>query len=217
MIGPIKNIHIFILWCFFFQTVHCMDDSKKAIFTLITGPVQSGKTTLLFDLMHEAQKKEPVIMFRHSGEHKPCQELQTFSSRGNSIIQGYEINNCKDIFLLASKHGEPNVVGIDNIQFFNENTIRSVVNYFRNKKKKVFAAGLDLDFRGEPFGCIPALFALSDVKNQLQALCAQCGKHAAYSQRLCKGKATNYDLMVSEGEDVKYEPRCANCFQKPQK
>lgn len=109
------------------------------------------------------------------------------------------------------------VVGIDEIQFFPPMTT-TVISDLVAQGKRVIVAGLDLDYRGEPFGIVPHLMALADEVTKLRAICVLCGDEANFSQRLVNGAPAKYDdpLILVGGEEC-YEPRCRSCFvfEKP--
>lgn len=105
------------------------------------------------------------------------------------------------------------VIGIDEVQFFS-NEIVPVINDLVLAGKQVIVAGLDLDFRATPFGCMPALMAIADNVLKLKAVCMMCGHDAHYTQRLVNGKAAKYsDPLIVIGARDCYEARCRNCYQ----
>ena len=104
------------------------------------------------------------------------------------------------------------VVGIDEIQFFPPQAI-DIIHKWLDQGIRVIVAGLDLDFRGEPFGIVPQLLALADEVSKLRAICMVCGNEANFSQRLINGSPARYDdeTILVGGEEC-YEPRCRKCF-----
>ena len=98
------------------------------------------------------------------------------------------------------------VIGIDEAQFFS-NELVNVSKELAGKNKRVVIAGLDTDFRGKPFGLMPALMCESDFLDKLRAICVKCANPASFSQRLIKGSE-----QVLVGETDVYEARCRNCF-----
>lgn len=99
------------------------------------------------------------------------------------------------------------VVGIDEAQFFDEALVR-VCNHLANLGKRVIVAGLDMDFRGHPFGPMPQLLAIAEEVEKMHAICARCGAPASYTQRL-----TQEQEQVLVGAADTYEARCRHCFE----
>ena len=100
------------------------------------------------------------------------------------------------------------VVGIDEAQFFGENLVE-VVQTLANKGKRVIIAGLDTDFKGKPFGPMPALMAIAEDVQKVHAICVRCGNLANHSHRLTKS-----DKLVVLGEKDVYEPLCRQCYNE---
>lgn len=110
-----------------------------------------------------------------------------------------------------------NVVAIDEIQFFDSNIVE-VCERLANKGKRVICAGLDLDFRGEPFGPSPILLSTAEFVTKLQAICVQCGNPATRTQRLINGLPAHYhDPVIQVGASESYEARCRHCHEVPGK
>src|SRR5699024_2631634 len=108
--------------------------------------------------------------------------------------------NSKDILDYGDEEGE--AVGIDEVQFFDEDIV-DVIDYLANSGIRVIAAGLDTHFRGEPFGPMPQLMALSEATTKLNAICPVCGSPASRTQRLINGKPAAYDdpeILVGAAE-----------------
>ena len=100
------------------------------------------------------------------------------------------------------------VVGIDEAQFL-DNGLVEVCNELANRGMRVIVAGLDMDYKGVPFGPIPALCAIADEVTKVHAICVKCGALAYVSHRL-----VNNDKRVLLGEQDEYEPLCRDCYQK---
>ena len=101
------------------------------------------------------------------------------------------------------------MVGIDEAQFFDESIIE-IAKDLSSKGKRVIIAGLDTDFKGEPFGPMPKLMCEADFLDKLQAICVKCGNPASYPQRLSKD---NKQVVI--GETDIYEARCRHCYEGP--
>ncbi len=171
---------------------------------VIVGSMFSGKTEELIRRLNRAkiarQKVEifkPHIDFRYS-------EDEVVSHDANSI-RSTPVETSANILLLASN---VDVVGIDEAQFFDEG-LPEVCNELANQGVRVIVAGLDMDFRGNPFGPIPALMARAEYVTKVHAVCMRCGSLANYSHRLSEA-----DKLVVLGEKDVYEPLCRACYSK---
>ena len=103
---------------------------------------------------------------------------------------------------------ESDVVGIDEAQFFDEHIVE-VCNELAARGIRVIVAGLDLDFKGQPFGPMPQLCAIADEVTKVHAICVRCGALAYVSHRIVAG-----DKQVMLGEKHEYEPLCRECYAK---
>lgn len=109
----------------------------------------------------------------------------------------------------------PYAVCIDEAQFFDKGLL-DICESLANKGVRVIVAGLDLDFRGEPFGIMPDILARAEYITKLQAICQVCGDPATRTQRLIDGKPANYnDPIILVSAQEKYEARCRHCHQVP--
>jgi len=110
---------------------------------------------------------------------------------------------------------DTDVVAIDEVQFFDW-SIADICNDLADRGIRVIVAGLDQDFRGEPFGPMPLLMAQAEVVDKLQAICVVCGAPASRTQRLINGKPAAYtDPIILVGASEVYEARCRRCHQVP--
>jgi len=104
-------------------------------------------------------------------------------------------------------------VAIDEVQFFEANIVE-VVEFLADKGIRVIVAGLDKDFRGEPFGPMPTLLTKAEEVTKLTSICSVCGGPATRSQRLINGEAASYnDPIIQVGASEAYEPRCRHCHE----
>ncbi len=180
---------------------------KRGSIEVITGSMFSGKTEELIRRLRRAvyakQKVEifkPAIDIRYS-------ETEVVSHDENAILCT-SVENSSNILLLTSN---VDVVGIDEAQFF-DNGLVDVVVKLANMGVRVIVAGLDMNFRGEPFGIMPQMMAVSDFVTKLHAICLQCGNIAQFSHRI-----TDKEQLFLLGKNEMYEPLCRNCFIKTQK
>lgn len=131
-------------------------------------------------------------------------EIEVVSHDRNSIMST-PVDSSSSILLLSS---DIDVVGIDEAQFFDDGLV-AVCNELANKGIRVIVAGLDMDFKGVPFGPIPALCAIADEVTKVHAICVRCGALAYVSHRL-----VNNEKRVMLGEQAEYEPLCRECYRK---
>ncbi|MDB5131187.1 MAG: tdk, partial [Mucilaginibacter sp.] len=115
------------------------------------------------------------------------------------------VESASAILLLGS---DVDVIGIDEAQFFDDE-LPAVCNALANKGTRVIVAGLDMDFKGEPFGPMPIIMAIAESVTKLHAVCVKCGNPALYSFRLVPD-----DTRILLGEKESYEPRCRVCYNK---
>jgi thymidine kinase len=109
------------------------------------------------------------------------------------------------------------VLGIDEVQFFDEGIV-PLVDDLANGGLRVILAGLDLDFRGEPFGLMPQLICRAEYVDKLHAICMECGEEACRTQRLVNGQPAYYeDPIIFVGASESYEPRCREHHQVPRR
>ncbi len=172
---------------------------------VITGSMFSGKTDELIRRLRRAtiarqkvQVFKPVIDNRYNSEK--------VTSHAGSDFQAIPIKSSADI--LKSLDKDTTVVAVDEAQFFDMN-ITSVVQELANNGLRVIVAGLDTDFRGEPFGPMPVLIVQAEDVDKLHAICMECGEPATRTQRLVNGKPAHYnDPVVIVGAAEMYEARC---------
>lgn len=174
---------------------------------VVAGSMFSGKTEELIRRLKRAKIAGlSVQIFKPTLENR-YDEIQVVSHDEN-IIQSTPIDSSSQILLYAN---EAKVVGIDEAQFFDKE-LPNIVNELTYRGIRVIIAGLDMDFRGNPFGPMPQLLAIADDVFKIHAICLRCGKLAQFSHR----KTTN-DQVVMLGEMETYEPLCRECFMKATK
>lgn len=147
--------------------------------------------------------KQKVEIFKPALDTRYSEE--DVVSHDQNSIRSTPIESSGSILLLAS---DIDVVGIDEAQFL-DNGLVEVCNELANRGVRVIVAGLDMDFKGVPFGPIPALCAIADEVTKVHAICVKCGSVAYVSHRLI-----NNDKRVLLGEKDEYEPLCRECYQK---
>ncbi len=175
---------------------------KAGWIEVICGSMFSGKTEELIRRMRRAQiANQSVEIFKPSLD-KRYAEHEIVSHNQNSI---YSLA-VEDSTEVLRRIGEVQVVGIDEAQFFDPGII-GVAEELANRGIRVIVAGLDMDFRGQPFGPMPGLLAVAEFVTKVHAICQVCGSLANFSYRHNTSNAT-----VLLGEKDVYEPRCRTCF-----
>ena len=171
---------------------------------VVCGSMFSGKTEELIRRMKRAKfAKQKVEIFKPSIDTRYSDE--DVVSHDQNSIHSTPIESSGSLLLLAS---DIDVVGIDEAQFF-DNGLVEVCNELANRGVRVIVAGLDMGFKGIPFGPIPALCAIADEVTKVHAICVRCGALAYVSHRLISN-----DRRVLLGEKDEYEPLCRECYQK---
>ena len=175
---------------------------QKGQIEVICGSMFSGKTEELIRRLNRAKiARQKVEIFKPSVD-KRYSESEVVSHNENTI-RSTPVDFAEDLLLLS---GDCDVVGIDEVQFF-DNEIVSVVQKLALQGKRVILAGLDMDFEGRPFGSMPILMAIAEYVTKVHAICMKCGDLATFSYRLSEGKQ-----KVMLGEKESYEARCRKCF-----
>jgi len=183
------------------------DTKRLGWIEVIAGSMFSGKTEELIRRLKRARfanlKVEifkPVVDTRYSERE--------VVSHDASIILSTPVQTASNILLLVN---DVDVVGIDEAQFFDKGLV-DVCNNLADKGIRVIVAGLDMDYKGKPFGPIPALFSIAEYITKVHAICMRCGNLAHYSYR-----KTDIDKLVVLGKKDNYEPLCRACYLKATK
>ncbi|HUV15888.1 MAG TPA: thymidine kinase [Pelolinea sp.] len=185
---------------------------KSGSIEIICGSMFSGKTEEMIRRLRRAviakqkvQVFKPIIDKRYNAE-------KVTSHAGLDFEAIPIINSSKILRLLNS---DTTVVAIDEAQFFDD-AIIEVIDQLAKDEIRVIVTGLDMDFRGEPFGCIPLLLSKADMVDKLHAICMVCGEPAVRTQRLVNGKPAHYnDPIVIVGAAEMYEARCREHHEVP--
>lgn len=180
--------------------------------TVVTGSMFSGKTEELIRQVHRARYARRTVQV-----FKPALDTRTddLSIRSHSGLDHEAIAVADSAKLFAAVLPGTQVVAIEEVQFFDAGIV-SVCTRLADNGNVVIASGLDMDFRGCPFGPVPALLALADTIVKLRAICARCGADAARSQRLIDGAPAPASApTVLIGASEHYEARCRHCHEVP--
>ncbi|MBL4587925.1 thymidine kinase [Candidatus Babeliales bacterium] len=174
----------------------------------------SGKTEDLMRRLRRAEfAKKQVITIKPRIDNR--KSITCIVSHDGNEREAELFDHNDDLFdslLEMCKKPEIDIIGIDEIQFFSQKLI-PVIQSLVKAGKRVITAGLDLDFRGEPFPTTSHLLALADYVTKHKAVCIVCGSNAHHTQRLIDGAPARYeDPIIMVGSEEKYQARCRTCF-----
>lgn len=177
---------------------------RRGSIEVICGSMFSGKTEELIRRLKRAQfAKQTVEIFKPKVDTRYSDD-EVVSHDKNSI-RSTPVDSSGSILLMSN---DVDVIGIDEAQFFDEGLV-DVCNTLADQGIRVIIAGLDMDFKGIPFGPMPALCAIAEDVYKVHAICVRCGSLAYVSHRLVES-----DKRVLLGETAEYEPICRDCFKK---
>lgn len=177
---------------------------RRGRIEVVCGSMFSGKTEELIRRMRRAKfAKQTVEIFKPAIDTR-YSDTEVVSHDSHSIMST-PVDSSSSILLLSS---DIEVVGVDEAQFFDEGLV-DVCNELANRGIRVIVAGLDMDFKGKPFGPMPALCAVADEVTKVHAICVKCGALAYVSHRL-----VDNDKRVMLGEQTVYEPLCRECYKQ---
>ncbi len=180
-------------------------DDRPGKVEVITGCMFSGKSEELIRRLKRAKiARQKIQVFKPSIDTR-YSEIDVVSHNGYKIT-GVPVANSLEI--KEKIRNDTDVVGIDEAQFFDEAIVK-IANELADRGIRVIIAGLDMDFRGEPFGPMPKLLAIADEVQKLHAICTVCGEDATRTQRLINGRPARYDdPVIMIGASERYEARC---------
>jgi len=184
------------------QIIH----GKSGWIEIICGPMFSGKSEELIKRLRRAQiAKRRVQIFKHGIDAR--YDATSIVSHSQMSLPGVAISDINEVLDLVDDRTE--LVAIDEAQFFSEDIV-SVTNKLANQGKRVIVAGLDLDYKGNPFGPMPKLMCAAEYVSKQLAICMSCGDPANFTQRLT---AATEQVVVGAAEI--YEARCRQHFEPP--
>lgn len=178
--------------------------------TVITGSMFSGKTEELIRLVRRSlYAGRRVQVFKHALDTRT--ETSEIRSHSGVLYTAAAVSTSEELRDRVEKTTD--IVAIEEVQFFDERVVE-VCRDLADGGYDVMATGLDMDFRGRPFGPMPRLLAEADDVMKLHAICARCGRDAARSQRLIDGRAAPASApTILVGAQESYEARCRHCHE----
>lgn len=179
---------------------------------VVCGSMFSGKTEELIRRVRRAQiARQKVQVFKPAIDDR--YGVQKITSHNGLFVEAVPVPDAGTILNLVEPETE--LVAIDEVQFFDWQ-VAAVCSELANRGLRVILAGLDLDFRGEPFGPMPLLLALAEEVEKLHAICMVCGHDASRTQRLINGRPASYnDPIILVGASEVYEARCRMHHEVP--
>ena len=169
---------------------------------VICGSMFSGKTEELIRRLTRAKiARQKIKIFKPALDKR--YHLENIVSHNENSIEAIPVKSASEIIALS---GDAEVVGLDEAQFFDE-SIAAMCDELANSGTRVIIAGLDMDYLGKPFGCMPQLMAIAEYVTKVHAICMVCGEVASHSYRL---SPSNEKVLL--GETDLYEARCRRCF-----
>lgn len=188
------------------NTLH--ETPRRGSIEVICGSMFSGKTEELLRRLKRAKiAKQEIEIFKPAIDTR-YSDVEVISHDKNSIPSTV-VEHSSNILLLSSNI---EVVGVDEAQFFDQGLV-DVCQQLADQGIRVIVAGLDMDFKRNPFGPMPALCAIADDVKKVHAICVECGRLANYSYRLI----SNNDKQVMLGELQEYKPLCRLCYTRLRK
>ena len=183
---------------------------KAGWLEVISGCMFAGKTEELIRRINVlSYAKKNIKVFKPAIDNR-YSNTKVVSHAGSSV-DSIVVANARDI--LNHVDEKVDVVAIDEVQFFDKDIV-AVCDQLANDGKRVMVAGLDMDFRGEPFNVMPILITSAEFVTKLTAVCTTCGAPATRTQRLVNGEAASYhDPIILVGASESYEARCRHCHE----
>src|SRR5262245_20476905 len=188
-------------------------NARPGSIEVITGVMFSGKSEELIRRVRRAVIARKRVQVFKSHLDDRYKGLFQVSSHNGSGVEAHPCDSSIEIMRLVRPSTE--VIAIDEAQFLDEGVV-DVATTLANRGVRVILAGVETDFRGEPFGAMPTLLAVAEIVDKLHAICVVCGDDACRTQRLIDGKPAAYHSpLIMVGGSEQYEARCRHCHSVP--
>lgn len=175
---------------------------------VVTGSMFSGKSEELIKRLRRVKYgKQSLVVFKHSSD-KRYDEVK-LASHSKNFIEAIPADSVEEMYrIVKEQYPDVEVIGVDEVQFFGHEVVE-FCEVMANEGKRVIVAGLDQDFRGEPFKPMDELLAKAEFVDKFNAICMVCGSPASKTQRLVNGEPAFYDdPIIMVGASESYEARC---------
>lgn len=180
--------------------------------TIVSGPVFCGKTNYFISLVDGFRAQGYNILTLKPYQSSLYAKHHVVSHDGQRT-EGLAIEDPYEILNLLDEDPDINAIAIDEVHYFQWDFLE-VVEEIQQRKVHLILSGLDLDFKGQPFGIVPHLFSYATSIKKMQGTCSVCGEPSMRSQRFVHDKpAKRQDPIVLSGEGIRYEPRCIHHFE----
>ncbi|MFA6829235.1 MAG: thymidine kinase [Bacilli bacterium] len=178
---------------------------QKGWIEVITGPMFAGKSEeLIRRIKTLSYTKMKIIAFKPAIDDR--YDKTAIASHNGSKYEAYAVKDAKSLYEMIKP--DTQVVAIDEVQFFSKEIV-GICEHLADRGVRVLVAGLDMDFRGEPFGPMPELLTRAEFVTKLTAVCTICGCAATRTQRLINGDPASFDdPIIKVGAKESYEARC---------
>lgn len=183
--------------------------TSKGRLEIVCGSMFSGKSEELIRRIRRAEfAQQKMCVFKHRIDDR--MSIDYIHAHSGDKFKAIALENPADMELFVTD--DIRVIAIDEVQFFSQEIIPTILSFVESGKR-VIAAGLDLDFRGLPFGPMPTLMAVANSVLKLNAVCMTCGNDAHFSQRLINGRPAKFDdpILLIGAQDC-YQARCRDCY-----
>lgn len=183
---------------------------REGYVEVVSGCMFAGKTEELIRRIKVLEfAKKNILVFKPAIDNRYSDTMVV--SHAGSSVQSIIVEKAADILEFVKADTE--VVAIDEVQFFDKDIV-CVCDILADRGIRVMVAGLDTDFRGEPFGIMPHLITTAEFVTKLTAVCTKCGAPATRTQRIINGKPAHYnDPVILVGASESYEARCRHCHE----
>ncbi len=187
---------------------------NKGWVEVICGPMFAGKTEEVIRRVRRLQyANKKVIIFKPQFDDRYSNS--EIVSHNKNVVKAVEIDKAIDIFKYLTQ--DTDAIVVDEVQFL-DNEIIDIIEFVADQGIRVIVAGLDKDFKGDPFGNMGEIIAKADLVEKLTSICSKCGQAATRSQRLLNGEPARYeDEVLLLGASESYEPRCRHCHEVDKK
>lgn len=181
---------------------------------VITGVMFSGKSEELLRRVRRAVLARKKVQLFKSHLDERYGGLQVVTTHDGTQLRSEPVSAAAEV--MERLRADTDVVALDEAQFLDDGIV-AVVNHLADEGRRVLVAGTDMDFRGQPFGPIPALLAIAEKVDKLHTICVRCGNLATRNQRLLDGRpAPAEGPTIQVGGLERYEARCRRCHEVPQ-
>jgi thymidine kinase len=180
---------------------------------VVTGVMFSGKSEEMIRRVRRALIARRRVQVFKSALDVRYAGVMRISSHNGAEVDAVPVRNSREV--LEQAHPDTRVFAVDEVQFLDDGIV-DVIQLLADRGARVIVAGIDMDFRGEPFGPMARLLAVAETVDKLHAICVRCGNPATRNQRLVNGEPAPYEAPVIQvGGHEAYEARCRRCHEVP--